>query len=457
METFTMSGKERKRLEVLSRVKRGEVTLVKAAEVLELGYRQTRRVYQRYCQEGDRGLVHGLRGRPSNRRSDQRRRERLIRRYQAMYGDFGPTLAAEYLSQDEGRMVAVSTLRRWLKSAGLWQVRRRHAKHRRWRPRKDHVGEMVQMDGSDHDWFEGRRERAVLMVMIDDATNRTYAQFFEQETTAAAMTTFEGYVDEYGLPRSLYVDRDSIYETTRDATTDENLRETGPLTQFGRAMRELEVKLILARSPQAKGRVERRHGVLQDRLVKALRVNRIRDLASANRFLRKTFLPDLNRRLTVEAQRSADLHRRVPRGVKLKEVLSYQESRVVQNDWTVAWRHRWFQLTESNRKLALARRRVLVCEQLDGTIHLRYRGRELPWIELPERPRRATSQRAVPPRCPTAPTKYQPAADHPWRRGLKGTPRTAAAASPGRLAPLARCARSAPQAGRGWRKTKLNT
>ena len=456
METFTMSGKERKRLEVLSRVKRGEVTLVKAAEVLELSYRQTRRVYQRYCQVGDRGLVHRLRGRPSNRRSDKRRRERLIRRYREKYGDFGPTLAAEYLSRDEGQAVAVSTLRRWLKGAGLWQVRQRHAKHRRWRPRKDHVGEMVQMDGSHHDWFEGHRGRAVLMVMIDDATNRTYAQFFEEETTSAAMTTFEGYVEQYGLPRSLYVDRDSIYETTREATTEESLRDTGPLTQFGRAMRELEVKLILARSPQAKGRVERRHGVLQDRLVKALRVNGIRDLAKANRFLRETFLSELNRRFTVEAQRSADLHRRVPRGVKLKEVLSFQESRVVQNDWTIAWRHRWFQLTESNQKLALARRRVLVCEQLDGTIHLRYRGRELPWIELPDRPRQAKRQPPLPPRSRTAPTPHKPAADHPWRRGMRSPPRTAAAASPGRLAPSSHCAES-PQAGRGWRKAKLNT
>jgi hypothetical protein len=422
METFTMSGRERKRLEVLSRVKRGELTLVKSAEVLELSYRQTKRVYQRYCQAGDRGLVHGLRGRPSNRRSDSRRRERVVQQYQQKYGDFGPTLAAEYLAKEDGQALAVSTLRRWLRAAGLWQARKGRPKHRRWRPRKEHTGEMVQMDGSDHDWFEGRRARAVLMVMIDDATNRTYAQFFEQETTAAAMTTFRDYVEQHGLPRSLYVDRDSIYETTRDATADENLRETGPLTQFGRAMRELEVKLILAHSPQAKGRVERRHGVLQDRLVKALRLQGIQDLATANRFLRETFLPELNGRFTVEAKRSADLHRRLPRQVKLEQVLSFQESRVVQNDWTIAWRHRWFQLTEANQKLALARRRVLVCEELDGTIRLRYRGRELPWIELPERPRRATCGAPSPQVPPPKPVREKPAADHPWRRAIRGTP-----------------------------------
>ena len=455
METFTMSGKERKRLEVMSRVKRGELKLVKAAELLELSYRQAKRVYQRYGQEGDRGLVHRLRGRPSNRRSDGRQK-RIVQRYQEKYGDFGPTLAAEYLSKEESQAVPISTLRRWLKAAGLWQVRKRHAKHRRWRPRKEQFGEMVQMDGSHHDWFEGRRGRAVLMVMIDDATNRTYAQFFEEETTTAAMTTFRGYVEQYGLPRSLYVDRDSIYETTRDATTDENLRETGPLTQFGRAMRDLDVKLILAYSPQAKGRVERRHGVLQDRLVKALRLRGIRDLATANRFLRETFLPELNGRFTVKPKRAANLHRRLPRHLKLDEVLTFQESRVVQNDWTIAWRNRRLQLTEANQKLALARRRVVVCEHLDGTIHLRYGGHELPWVELPDRPRPATCA-ASPTSRKLAKPPAKPAADHPWRRPILATPRTSAARQPRPAcsAPLASLAALRKPAGAGG-KTKLN-
>jgi hypothetical protein len=424
METLKMNRRERKRLEVLSRVKRGELSLAKAAELLELSYRQTKRVNQRYVQERDVGLVHRLRGRPSNRRSDSKQREQVLILYQDKYGDFGPTLAAEYLAQHDGQEVTVSTLRRWLVGAGLWQARRKRSKHRRWRPRKEYLGEMVQMDGSQHDWFEGRREKAVAMVMIDDATNRTYAQFFEQETTAAAMTTFRLYVEEYGLPRSLYVDRDSIYETTRDATADEELREEGALTQFGRAMQELDVKLILAHSPQAKGRVERRNGVLQDRLIKALRLAGIGDLATANRFLRETFLPELNARFMVKAKRSADLHRRVPKNIRLEQVFSFQESRVVQNDWTVSWRNRWFQLTEANQKLALARKRILVCEQLDGTICLLHRGRELAWEELPERPRRAS--RPAPKRVVDPP---KPATDHPWRRPIV-TPRPPAARPP---------------------------
>jgi hypothetical protein len=209
--------------------------------------------------------------------------------------------------------------------------------------------------------------------------------------TVASMTTFWRYVNAYGRPRSLYVDRASIYEPTRDATVDEALAESGPLTQFGRAMKELDIKLILARSPQAKGRVERRHRVFQDRLVKALRLAGISDLDGANRYLAETFLLELNRQFNVPPKHATDVHRRVPRGVKLHQVLAFQESRVVQNDWTLSWRHRRFQLTEANQELALVRRRVLVCEQLDGTICLLYRGRELAWSEIAERPSRMSS------------------------------------------------------------------
>lgn len=426
METITMSRKERRRLEVLSRVKSGRLTLTKAAELVGLSYRQAKRVFARYRESGDQGLVHGLRGRPSNRRRAADR-QAVLDIYREKYADFGPTLAAEYLSAEDGMEVAVETLRRWLVQASLWQVRRRGVRHRRWRPRKEHFGEMVQMDGSLHDWFEGRREKASLMVMIDDATNHTSARFFEEETTAAAMTAFSAWVEEHGLPRALYVDRDSIYETTRDATTDEELRETGPLTQFGRAMQELDVKLILAHSPQAKGRVERRHGLLQDRLVKALRLAGISDLASANQLLEEAFLPDINRRFTVAPQQAADLHRRVPRGMKLEQVLSFQETRVVQNDWTVAWRQRRFQLTTANGRLALAKRRVTVLEQLNGTVRLLHRGRELAWTELAERPRPP----ALPVRGPTGVGRVgqRPAATHPWR-GKPVIPSPAAAARP---------------------------
>jgi len=426
METLTMSQRERKRLEVFSRVKRGEITLATGAELAELSYRQAKRAYARYRDEGDQGLVHRLRGRASNRGSDPALRERVLALYGERYADFGPTLAAEYLASEQRIVLGVETLRRWLVSAGLWQAKRKRGKHRRWRPRKEHAGELVQMDGSEHDWFEGRRPKASLMVMIDDATNWTYARFFESETTVAAMTTFWEYIKLRGLPQALYVDHDSIYETTRDATTDEELREIGALTQFGRAMHELGVKLKLAHSPQAKGRVERRHAVFQDRLVKALRLRKIGDLAGANRFLDEHFLPDLQRRFVVAAESKTNLHRRVPRSLRLDRVLAYQEKRVVQNDWTFRWRGRWFQIDRRERSASLARRQVLVVEQLDGRIELLYRNRPLSWQELPERPDRKAGRAAGPHSFNRL--GHKPASDHPWKAAI-------VAASPGPCSP----------------------
>jgi transposase len=419
MERLAMSKRERSRLEVFGRVKRGELRLRKAAEILQLSYRQAKRLYGRFRREGDQGLVHGLRGQPGNRKVDEDKRQAVLLLYQEKYGDFGPTLAAEYLAK-EGIRVAVETLRLWLVAAGLWKGKRRRAPHRSWRARKEHLGEMVQMDGSHHDWFEGRRAWAVLMVMIDDATNETYARFFEAETTEAAMTMVCHYIKRHRLPRSFYVDRDSIYRINRDATTDEALAGEPALSQFGRAMKELGVELICAHSPQAKGRVERRHGVLQDRLVKALRLEGIGDMATANRYLEETFLPELNARFTVPAKRRGDLHRRVPSGVDLARVLAFQEQRVLQNDWTVRWRNRWFQVTAANQRCAMVRKRVLVCEQLDGTIRLFYHGRELVWQELAARPERP--ERTLPERThnrlghPGGNGSSKPAADHPWRR-----------------------------------------
>lgn len=416
MSKLHLNAKERLRLDVLSKVQKGGVSLSKAAELLGVSYRQVLRIWQRYLAEGGLGLKHGLRDQASNHQIDLGRRERVLKLYQAKYGDFGPTLAVEYLRKMDGEHLSKETLRAWLVSAGLWQARRQGSPHRAWRERRAHWGELVQMDGSEHDWFEGRRGKASLMVMIDDATNWTHAKFFESETTAAAMTVFGEYVGDYGLPRALYVDRASIYETTRDSTVDEALQDTAPLTQFGRAMKELEVGLILAHSPQAKGRVERRHGVFQDRFVKALRLRKISTLDAGNQYLDEEFLDELNDQFHVEARSKTDLHRSIPRGLKLEHVLSYQEHRVVQNDWTVSWCNRTFQIHETHQKLTLARKKILVSELLDGEIRLTHQGRSLIWRELPERPT-ATPK---PPRKEIQKAPYKPAETHPWRRPFLG-------------------------------------
>jgi len=425
MEILAMSEKERRRLELFGRVRDGGLTLVKASELLGLSYRQAKRSYGRYRVEGDRGVVHRLQGRTSNRGVDPAKKVRVLKLYREKYADFGPTLACEYLAKEDHEHLSVETLRQWLIGAGLWASRRRRPAHRKWRERKAHFGEMVQLDGSHHDWFEGRRAKAVLMVLIDDSTNRTYARLFEGETTEASFETFRQYVDRYGLPRSVYADKAAIYRTTRDATVDENLADTPPETQFGRAMKELGVKLILAHSPQAKGRVERRNAVFQDRLVKALRLKGISDLASANAFLDEEFLADMNAQFNVPPREQNDLHRRVPRHVKLERVLSFQEERVVQNDWTIRWRNRWFQLTEANRKLALVKRKVTVCEQSDGTILLLLGTRVLAWHELLERPARSAAIKPPAKSVTVSKKQQKPSAKHPWRKPYKSaTPST---------------------------------
>lgn len=424
METISMSLQERKRLEVFSRVRLGEMTLVEASELLDLSYRQTKRVWSRYQEAGDSGLVHRGRGRASNRQSCAETKEQALALYRERYSDYGPTLAAECLAKEDGLVVRVTTLRRWLVQAGLWERRRKRRVHRRRRERRSHVGELVQLDGSHHDWFEGRRVVAitevayagwaVLMVMIDDATGRVFARFYENESWHSASDVFRQYVARYGLPRSLYVDQHSIYRADREPTSEEILGDETPATQFGRAMSELDVELILARSPQAKGRVERMNGTLQDRLVKALRRAGISDIASANQFLDETFLPDLNSRFTVSATASEDHHRAVPRELDLARILSIQEDRVVQNDWTVRWQNRILQLPRESSSILQPRQCVTLCEQLDGTLRVFAGQLEVSWS--PTRSEPPCHDRKIPLGHPTGSSQGQkPRADHPWR------------------------------------------
>jgi len=458
MEHLLMSLKERNRMGVLKQVKAKLLSLVAAGKLLRLSYRQTKRVWQRYRDKGDKGLVHRGRGRVGNRRKAANIRGRILARYKERYPDFGPTLAAEHLGR-EGLKVDHETLRQWLLAKGWWTIKRRRQKHRQWRERKGCFGELVQMDGSHHDWFEGRRDRAVLMVMIDDATNRTYARFSEQETTRAAYDTFEGYVRRHKMPVGLYVDRDSIYRTEREPTVAEQLAGEEPLTQFGRAMKGLGVAIELAYSPQAKGRVERRNGLLQDRLVKELRLAAISDLEGANRFLEDRFLPELNRRFWVKPAQEADAHQPVPRN--LGEALNWEEERVVQRDWTVAWHGRWFQIDSGHEALCLVGRSLIVRQLRDDTVQLLREGQKLKCRELAKRP--LAVARPKPARTGMPPAK--PKEGHPWRqfgtgvgkefwRGVKARARSARQLSP---APRSASASLRPHSGPGRVAKKVQT
>ena len=412
MEDIKMSVSERRRLEILSRVKDQLVTLKKATDLLGLSYRHTKRIYKRYREQGDKGLIHKSRGRPSSHRIEEKTRDAIIKLYREKYWDFGPTLASEHLESSDNYALNHETLRGWLIKKGIWQKKRKRKKHRSWRERKEHAGELVQMDGSHHDWFEGRRGKAVLMVMVDDASSRTFARFFEGETTRAAMETFQTYAERYGLPQALYVDGDSIYRYDREPTVEEQLKQTGPLTQFGRAMKKLGVKIIPAYSPQAKGRVERTNGTFQDRLVKKMRLQGIREIEEGNRFLEDVFLTKYNEKFNVISKKEEDLHRPIPEDTVLEEVLCFEESRQVQNDWTVRWRNRFFQLTKRNEVLGLVKQRITVREKLDGIIQLVYKGHTLAYKELQERPKKINVKVKPATRGLTA---RKPAPNHPWR------------------------------------------
>jgi transposase len=433
METFLMSGKERRRLEVLGRVKSEELSLVKASELLGVSYRQAKRIWARYQEDGDRGLVHRLRGRASNRHVQPVRKEQALELYREKYVGYGPTLAAECLERDDGLIVPASTLREWLSAAGLWQRQRRRKLHRRRRPRREHYGELLQMDGSHHDWFSGRRGTAVLMVMIDDATGRIFARFFENESWDSAATTLRRYGARHGLPRALYVDRHSIYRADWEPTPDEILAGIEPTTQFGRAMRDLDVELIRAHSPQAKGRVERVNRTLQDRLVKEFTRAGISDLESANRYLEETYELRFNQQFGRSAAREADLHR-VVTDEHLLRILSLQEDRVVQPDWTVRWHNGFLQLPRGAAEHVQPGQRVVISSQLDGRLRIFVGDHELPWSTVRDpsaRPR---------PALPSGPTGSsqgrKPAANHPWR-GRAARVRTAAAVGLDCSAPVA--------------------
>jgi hypothetical protein len=412
-----MSRQERERLKIMVGVQEKEVTLVVAAGLMGVCYRQSKRIWRRYQDAGDAGLVHQLRGQPSARRKPQALRTQVLALYaEERYEGFGPTLMAEHLLQAK-LVVDHETLRRWRIATGKHTVRRRKQTHRQWRERKPCFGEMVQLDGSHHDWFEGRGPKCVLMVMVDDATNWMSCRFFEEETTRASYDVLEGWIKKHGLPGSLYVDRDSIYRCEGQPSIAEQLAGKEPQTQFGRAMEGLGIKLILAHSPQAKGRVERMNGTLQDRLVKEMRLAGLHDLERANRFLAGKYLRAFNRKFAREAANPMDAHRKNTK--PLQEVLSWETQRVVQGDWTVTCEGKRYQLDKRHEALSLVRRKVMVRTQRNGRVQLVYRGQPLKWRSLSagsvRRPRPVKAAQAARNAKPKRAGKT-PAQNHPWRR-----------------------------------------
>ena len=414
-----MSEKELRKAEALSRVKAGELKVVAAAELLGLSYRQTKRLWGRYRQGGAKRLQHGNAGRRSNRAKPPDIREQVLGLVRMKYGGqegerFGPTLTAEHLESDDGLKVDHETLRRWMLAEGLWSRERKRKAHRRRRERKEHFGELVQLDGSFEEWLPGSGEKQCLMNMVDDATSKTLNQLHEQETTWAAADVLRAWVEKYGIPHCLYTDWKNVY--LRESTPQERLRGQEPLTQFGRMCRKLGVKILGASSPQAKGRVERSNGTLQDRLIKKLRLYRIRTMEEANRYLRRQYLPDHNRRFSREPASAEDYHRSRPSKAELDAILRMEQERVIGNDWVVQYQGRFLQIERESR-YAPAGSKVIVSEGRDGGLQVWYRQRQVKWREIARPAPRPESRRRAKGRALELRKKvHQPAGTHPWRK-----------------------------------------
>lgn len=368
--SLRMSMKERRRLVVLHQVSEGGMTLVEAAERMGLCYRQAKRIWARFQRWGEGGLVHRLRGRGSNRRIDATVRAEVVSLIERYYGDFGPTLAAEKLLERHGQVVSRETLRRWMLQERIWLGRQRFRRHRKRRTRRARFGELVQLDGSHHRWLEERAPGCCLMLMVDDATGRGLGHFGAQETTRDALQVLRLWIERYGVPQALYTDRKSLYVTEREPTPQEKRLGMPALTDFGRVCWRLGIELIPAHSPQAKGRIERRNGLLQDRLVKELRLRAVSDRNAANRQL-GPLLDALNKRFSVAPQSTVDAHRQRPAGPLLDDLLGVECQRIVQNDWTICFQGRSYQI-ERNGLLPPARATITVRQRLNNTIGLYY-------------------------------------------------------------------------------------
>lgn len=414
-DIIRMSLRDLRRLKVVHQALDRRITQKTASSMLDLSERHLRRLVKLVREFGDGGIVHRGRGRPSNRMFPERIKSRVLKLYRRKYGDFGPTLASEKLLEEDGIAVSRETLRQWLLVAGLWAKRRRRRGHRRWRARKECFGEMVQMDGSHHAWLEDRGPELVLMGYIDDATNTVYGRFYDYEGTIPAMDSFKRYVRQYGFPLSLYLDKHTTYKSSRKLTVEEELAGVSqPMSQFERALDELGVEVIHAHSPQAKGRIERLFGVLQDRLVKEMRLRGIKTREEANAFLLE-YLPTYNRRFRVTPVNKTDVHVKPERYYNLDQSLCIKTNRTVRNDNTVAHQSKLYQLKEK-----VLSRKVVVEERLNGSVRIiSSRGVSLKYREITERPKKMTPT----PSFRVKRTSPVPAVNHPWRRSrsLKST------------------------------------
>jgi len=390
-ERISMSPKELKRHDVINQLIKKLINGTTAAELLAMSVRQVKRLKAAFLKNGTKGLIHGNRGRESNNQIAPREKKKIIRLLHKDYPDFGPTFAAEKLDEIHDLTYDPKTIRAIMMKEKLWKAKTKNGTedHRSWRERRSCFGEMEQFDGSYEHWFENRGPKCCLLAAVDDATGIvTHAKFAQDEGVMSVFGFWQEYLLLHGKPMAIYTDKFSTYKMNHKQA----LENHDQRTQFQRALSELQIEALFAESPQAKGRVERLFGVLQDRLIKELRLAKINNIEEANKFLKK-YLVKFNKKFGVEPKSKTDLHRALPEkeAKNLPGVFSRQTRRVVQNDFTISFGSRWYQLTKDQPVTIGKRDQVTVEEHTNGEIKIRYSGKYMNYERLPEyakKPRR---------------------------------------------------------------------
>jgi len=375
---LNLTMEEAQRYKGITEVDEGYLRVREAAEILGLSERQVYRIKARVEREGAGGIIHKSKGKYAPRWLTEKIKDKIDRFYKTKYRGFNLTHMTEYLNEEEGIKVSRESVRQILLKKGSYVKKKKYPKHRRWREPSGREGQMVQFDTSDHDWLEGRGPRLYLIGGVDDATGKVAgAKFVLADGVKQNMEVFKDIVRRRGIPLSVYVDCGSNFKTTRYQSTEYQLKGEYPSTQFARALEELGIRMIYAYSPQAKGRIERKFGVFQDRLCSELRLHNISTQEEANRYLWEKFIPRHNRMFSRPAKESGTAYRSLPKGLSLKEVFCLKEERVVAGDNTISYNEKAFQILPNEYRSSYCKAKVEVHEHLDGSIHIFYQGKKL--------------------------------------------------------------------------------
>lgn len=411
---IVMTQRENKRYEIIKDLINNKIDGTEASKQISLSTRQTKRLKARVIEEGIKGIIHKNRGKPSNRKIEKEIMEKAKTLLKQNYSDFKPSFASEKLEENHQIKLGRETTRLLMSKMGLWKIKQRKQPRERhlWRPRKDNYGEMEQFDGSYHHWLEDRNEEMCLLLSIDDATGKiTKAKFEENEGVKAVSNFWKEYIEEKGIPVCIYLDKCSTYKINHPKAVDNK----DLTTQFGRMMKEIDCKLIYANSPQAKGRVERVFQTLQDRLVREMRLDNIKTIDEANEFLQK-YIPKFNEKFSVVPNKENDLHKRINSELlsRLPQIFSIQKERKVNNDYTIMFENKYYQLDLKQDTVVYKRDAVIVEKTFNEDVRIRLKNTYLKFTELPERPKKQIDV-SLPAITEKETTSWKPPVNHPWR------------------------------------------